>query len=329
MPAANEPALDLPRPRVYAIILDQAGDTAMDASEHMVSPGPARPAIVYFYLAVVVLSWSANWPLMKLAIGDIPPPLFVLLRLVGSLALIVPALMASGNGLLPQRGERLTLFWVGQAQVAGFLILSIVGLSIVPAGRAIVLAYTMPLWAIPVGLFLWPEPIGRKGLIGAAIGFAGLVLFMNPNLVDWHDPRTLFGNGALLLAAIAWTLGSCLYRRRAWRTPFWVQTAWQVAVSIVPVAALTYLSSDSGAIHWTATAIAIVVYNAAITTALGYFLWSKILSMMPAATAGQVMTLTPIGGFLLSTWLFGGTITAAIVASIALIVAGILVTLMP
>jgi drug/metabolite transporter (DMT)-like permease len=72
-----------------------------------------------------------------------------LLRLIGSLILIAPALLATRQPVLPARGERLTLFLVGQLQVAGFLICSIIGLAILPAGRAIVLAYTMPLWAIP------------------------------------------------------------------------------------------------------------------------------------------------------------------------------------
>lgn len=299
----------------------------MTTGEHAAPAKPALPGIVYVYLAIVVLSWAFNWPLMKLAIVDIPPPLFVLSRLIGSVVLILAPLIATRQGLIPERGERWGLFWVGQAQVAAFLILGIIGLSILPAGRAIVLAYTMPLWAIPIGLFLWPEPIGRKVLAGAAIGFAGLLLFMNPGLVDWGNPRILAGNAALLLAAIAWALGSCLYRRRAWRSPFWVQTAWQIVVSIPPVAALVLSGWDAGAIHWTGRALAIVVYNAVITTALGYFLWSKILSVMPAATAGQVMTLTPVGGFVLSTWLFGGAITPDVVISIVLIVAGIVVTL--
>jgi len=64
-----------------------------------------------------------------------------------------------------------------------------------------------------------------------------------------------------------------------------------------------------------------------VTTALGYFLWSKVLSMMPAALAGQVLTLTPIGGFVLSLLIFGGSLSADVVVSVALIVAGIFVTL--
>jgi drug/metabolite transporter (DMT)-like permease len=287
----------------------------------------ALPPLAFVYLGVMIASWAGNWPLMKLALGQVPPLLFVLLRLIGSLALIAPGLVATGQPLLPVRGERLRLFWVGQLQVAGFLICSIIGLAIVPAGRAIVLAYTMPLWAIPIGMLLWPEPLSRGQLIGAAIGFAGLVLFMNPGLVDWGNRLILAGNALLLLAAIFWALGSCLYRQRPWRSPFWVQTFWQLAVSTIPVAAIVLTAPSGGPVQWSPALLAILAYNCIVTTALGYFLWGKVLSMMPAATAGQVLTLTPIGGFVLSTLIFGGTITADVVLSIVLIVGGIVVTL--
>lgn len=291
------------------------------------APRSARvPPIAYLYLAIIVLTWAANWPLMKLAIGQVPPLEFVLLRLLGSLVLIAPALVAARQPLVPPPGERLVLFWVGELQVAGFLVCSIIGLSILPAGRAIVLAYTMPLWAIPIGLFIWPEPLGRAQLAGATIGFAGLVLFMNPGLVDWGDPRILLGNALLLLAAILWALGSCLYRRHVYRSPFWVQTFWQLAVSLVPVGAIVAMTGP-GPIRWSPVLVAIVVYNCVVTTALGYFFWGKVLSVMPAAMAGQVLTLTPIGGFALSLVIFGGRLGGDVAVSIVLIVAGIFVTL--
>jgi drug/metabolite transporter (DMT)-like permease len=191
--------------------------------------------VVFVYLGVMIVTWAGNWPLMKLALGQVPPLVFVLLRLIGSLALMGPAVLLARQSLLPVRGERLGLFWVGQLQVAGFLICSIIGLAIVPAGRAIVLAYTMPLWAIPIGLLLWREPLGRNQLAGAAVGFTGLVLFMNPALVDWRNGQVLAGNFLLLVAALAWALGSCLYRRRVWTSSFWVQTLWQLAVSSFPL----------------------------------------------------------------------------------------------
>src|SRR5438477_3226829 len=167
------------------------------------------PRIVYLYLAIIVVSWAGNWPLMKLALADAPPLVFVLLRLIGTLILLAPVLRAMGAPLVPLRGERLGLFWVGQFQVTGFLLFAIAGLSIEAPGRAIVLAYTFSLWAIPIGLLLGVERLGRFHLTGAAIGFAGLVLFMNPGLVDWTSGRALLGNAFLLLSAMTWALGSC------------------------------------------------------------------------------------------------------------------------
>src|ERR1044071_7668849 len=61
--------------------------------------GPAR--VIYFYLAVIVVSWAGNWPLMKLALADAPPLVFVLLRLIGTLLLMAPMLRALGARLMP------------------------------------------------------------------------------------------------------------------------------------------------------------------------------------------------------------------------------------
>jgi len=285
------------------------------------------PRIVYLYLAIIVVTWAGNWPLMKLALDDAPPLVFVLVRLIGTVVLLGPALHAMRVPLLPIPGERLGLFWVGQFQVAGFLLFAIVGLAIEAPGRAIVLAYTFSLWAIPIGLLLGVERLSRFHLIGAAIGFAGLVLFMNPGLVDWTSGRTLLGNVFLLLAAIAWALGSCLYRRRIWRTGFWTQTFWQLAVSAPVVLAFALPQMTGEPTHWSVSLVAILVYNWVVTTAIGYFLWALVLTAMPATTAGQVLALTPVGGFLLSTIIFGGAVTTDVVVSIGLIVAGIILTL--
>ena len=169
---------------------------------------------------------------MKLALADAPGPIFVLLRLVGTLALMGPMLAAMRAPLLPRRGERLGQFIVGQLQVAGFMIFSILRV-VDPAGRT---RDHPGLYDAALGdpdrAVVCPRT-GRAAarLVGAAVGFAGLLLFMNPGLVDWSDWRVLAGNAMLLLAAISWALGSVLYRRQAWRSSFWTQTFWQILVS--------------------------------------------------------------------------------------------------
>src|SRR6266404_3023621 len=204
---------------------------------------------------------------------------------------------------------------------------SIIGLSIVPPGRAIVLAYTMPLWAIPLGLGLSREVLSSGKLAGVTIGFAGLVLFMNPALIDWRDPRAVAGNLLLLLTAICWAAGSCLYQRHPWQSNFWAQTFWQLAVGAVTIIALAVVLEPDWSVDWSPGFVAILVYNWVVTTALGYLLWNKVLAMMSPVMAGQVLTLTPISGFFLSTMIFGGAVTVDVVASILLIAIGLVLTL--
>jgi drug/metabolite transporter (DMT)-like permease len=247
--------------------------------------------------------------------------------MAGSIALLAPILAVLRRPLLPVPRERLALFWVGLFQVSGFVVFSIIGLAIVAPGRAIVLAYTMPLWAIPLGLVLSREVLSPSKLAGATVGFAGLVLFMNPALVDWGDLREVAGNLFLLLAAICWAVGACLYGRRLWRSSFWVQTFWQLAAGAVTIVVPAVVLEPDWSIQWTPGFAAILAYNCIVTTVLGYFLWNKVLAVMPPAVAGQVLTLTPIIGFLLSGVIFGGAITADIVGGILLIAIGLVLTL--
>ena len=287
----------------------------------------ATPRLAYLYLGVMIATWAANWPLMRLALAHAEPMVFVSLRMSGSVAILAPIFAVLRRPLLPVPLERLALFWVGLFQVTGFVVFSIIGLAIVAPGRAIVLAYTMPLWAIPLGLVLSREMLSPGKLAGAAIGFAGLVLFMNPALVDWTDPREVAGNLFLLLAAICWAVGSCLYGRRSWRSSFWAQTFWQLAVGAITVVVPTVVFEPNWSVQWTPGFAAILIYNCIVTTALGYFLWNKVLAMMSPAVAGQVLTLTPIAGFLLSTLIFGGAITVDVVGGILLIAIGLVMTL--
>jgi drug/metabolite transporter (DMT)-like permease len=287
----------------------------------------ATPPSAYLYLGIMVATWASNWPLMRLALAHTEPVVFASMRMVGSVAVLAPVLAVLRRPLLPVATERLALFWVGLFQVTGFLVFSIIGLAIVAPGRAIVLAYTMPLWAIPLGLGLSREVMSPSKLAGATVGFAGLIVFMNPALVDWTDLREVTGNLFLLLAAVCWAIGSCLYGRRQWRSSFWAQTFWQLAVGALTIVVPAAILEPDWSVQWTPGFLAILAYNWIVTTALGYYLWNKVLAAMSPAVAGQVLTLTPISGFLLSTLIFGGAITLDIVAGILLIATGLVLTL--
>ncbi len=299
------------------------GTTALRASA-----GPGRPRLASIgYLVFIVLCWAGNWPLMKLVLGDIGPLSFAALRLIGAAATIGAILAARGERLLPQRGECGPLAWTGLLQIGCLFSLNMLGLQYVPPGRASVLVYTMPLWAILFGIWLARERPGRLALGGGLLGFVGLALFCGPSLVAWRQPRILLGNGELLLAAALWALGAVLYRRRRWQSGFWPQVFWQLLSAALPVSALAVALEGGRPIRWTAVLLATLAFNWLIGTGLAYWCWAKVLADMSAATAGQVVMLVPVIAFLISVAFFGESVTPRLLLSIALILLGVVLAL--
>src|SRR5829696_5413578 len=117
-------------------------------------------------LAGVVLAWGTNWPVTKMIVQDVPPLWATALRCMIAAAMLAPMLSA----------------------------LVAAGLQFVPAGRAIVLGYTTPLWvALGAAMFL-SEPITRRRAIGIGCGLAGLAVIFNPKTLTWGDRSALYGS---------------------------------------------------------------------------------------------------------------------------------------
>lgn len=282
--------------------------------------------LAYLQLALVVVLWGSNWPFMKVALADIAPLSFTALRLVGTTLILMVLSPLMGFPLLPVRGERLSIGGIGILQAGLFMVLTNFGLQFVPPGRAAVLAYTMQMWALPLGILLLGERPTLRKLLGALLTFAGVLAFFNPALIDWTDHEALFGYGLVIAASFSWALGATLFRRRVWRTPFWTQTFWQLAASMVFVAPLPVIAGDGSQINWSPTLLVILAYNWLAATGAGYFLWGRALVAMPASQAGQFVTLVPVTALGLSVVLTGEPITLGVLASAALIATGIMIT---
>src|SRR5271169_6187786 len=153
-------------------------------------------ALTVLYLDLTILLWGSNCPMLKLAVADAPPIAFTAARLLGSAAIIAILLLVWRRPLLPDRGERAMLAWSGFLQIGALLGANMIGLQFMQPGRAAVLTFTMPLWAIPLSVWLLHERPHPMKIVGGLVGFIGLAVFFDPTLVDWHDRGALLGNGA-------------------------------------------------------------------------------------------------------------------------------------
>ncbi len=193
----------------------------------------ALPPLGFLLLAGLTLFWGANWPAMKIAFTELPVWWFRAGCLwFGGLGLIVIARL-SGLSLRIPAVERGPLLVCALFNVVGWHLSSGYGISLMPAGRAAIIAFTMPVWASPLGGVLLDEAITKAKLIGLALGMGGLAVLIGPDLMVLETAP--LGALFMLMAAISWATGTVLLKRFHWSVPTTVLVGWQLIAGALPV----------------------------------------------------------------------------------------------
>lgn len=268
------------------------------------TPPVATRATAVTLLVLVILLWGVNWPVMKQVVGHMPPVTFVASRLLmGALSLVIFA-AAMRQLRLPSRADLPVILSVGGLQMGGFTLLVTIAVQYVPAGRAGILAYTTPLWVVPLAMIFLKEKVGWAKAGGLVVGLAGVAVLFNPAAFDWTQPPVLLGNGLLMLAALIWACNIVHVRRHRWvGTPLQL-APWQMmlAASIATVAAL--VTEDQTRIDWSGQLVVLLIYNGPIATAFCFWAMVTVNRALPAITTSLSVLGVPVVGLLSSAiWL--------------------------
>ena len=201
-------------------------------------------------------------------------------------------------------------------------------LQVVPAGRSSVLVYTMPIWvAVLLIVFFGIKP-RRNELVGLVLGFGGLIVLLNPAVVDWGSTGELLGSAALLLNAILWAAVTIHVRRHRWtQSPLDLQP-WQLLVALVPLAVAAIAVEHGQGIIWGPVTVFALLYSGPLATAFATWASQSITrSLGPQASATGFLAVPVVGLF--SGWLIlGESLGPLDVLGFALVLGGVGITAM-
>lgn len=277
----------------------------------------------YFLLALVIVVWGANWPVMKVGLQWMPPLTFAATRLVLGALTMFGVNAAMGQVALPERSDLPVVFGVGLMQMGGFLALVVIGLQYVPAGRSAILAYTTSLWVVPMAsLFLGERLLGLR-LIGFLLGIGGVVVLFNPLGFDWSDPQVIFGNALLLTAALLWAILIVTVRGRSMRGSPLSLAPWQFSIGALLLVPLALIMEWGQPIDWTAGLAAVLVYNGPVATAFGFWATITFTRALPAITTSLATLGVPVFGMALAAATLGEALTWTNLLGLALILTGL------
>ncbi len=279
----------------------------------------------YLLLAAVIVLWGANWPIMKIGIALIPPIWFASIRLLlGSLCLFA-LIGARGQLSLPERRDYPVLLSVGLLQLGVSLALIHVALGIVEAGRSAILAYTTPLWVIPLAIVVLGEKISLTKAFGLILGLAGVAVLFNPTELDFSDSALLLGNGYLIAAAMIGAISMVHVRHhRMIMAPLHI-IPWQMLIGGAVLAVSALLIEGLPDIKFSPTLFAVLAYNGPIASAFCFWAYLTVMRSLPVTSTTLGSLGVPVAGMLFSALTLGEVLSISKVSGLALISSGVVI----
>jgi drug/metabolite transporter (DMT)-like permease len=254
-------------------------------------------------LALLALFWGVNWPVMKIAVAEIPLLTFRSFCVVSGAVGLLGLAAARGEPLAIPRRLWPRVGWAALTNIGLWNLMIIIGVLLLPPGRASILGYTMAVWATVLGwIFLGEKPSARR-ILGVGLGICAMAILIGGDLVIVGQAP--WGALAMLVGAFSWAIGVVLMRAMPPELPTTAVTGWQM-VLVTPafiIGAIILEHDQWRPVGW--PAILATLYNMLISFNFCYLVWNAVVRMVPVAVSGVGSLAIPVVAVLSSMLLLG------------------------
>jgi drug/metabolite transporter (DMT)-like permease len=252
------------------------------------------PASILWVLVALTLGWGFNWPMMKLALTEIPVLSFRTVCLLGGAAGLFAIAAYARLPLRVPRGQWARLLLIALFNITVWNVCIVYGISYMSSGRAAILAYTMPLWSVPLSAWWLNERITGRRILGVGLGMGAMLLLISNEMQAVQ--AALRGTLLIMGGAISWAIGTVMMKRYPVDLPVTALTAWQLLLGGIPIyagALALELHSLRPLTLWPAVALA---YNVLIAFICCHWAWFKIVTTVPVGVSSLSTLMTPVVG---------------------------------
>jgi len=284
------------------------------------SPGSAVDWRAIGLLSTVSGIWGASYPLIKIAVAEVPPVTLATARITIAALLLCTVTMVKGtDALVPSVGWRSIAriaFW-GYACPYCLLAWSEQYIS---SGEAAILLASIPLLTV-IQRSSIVKRVGAMAVLQVLPGLCGVVLLIGPSAFR-HDGESIAGHVAALLAsasfARALNLTADLPRLPA--IPLAASLLTLAAAMLLPV---SLIIERPWLLSPTTKAILALLWLSLLGTAVALAVYLRLIAIAGAAFASLNNYLAPVSALVLSVLLLAEHISPMNIVSIVLIFASI------
>ncbi len=291
-------------------------------------------------LVIPPLTWAGNAVVGRMFAASVPPLQLNALRWLGALAILLPLgwrVLSTASRRAEIRVRWPALALLGALGVGAYNSLQYLALQTSTPINVTLIASSVPVWMLFIGILFYREPARRAQWIGAILSALGVfTVMLRGDLAQLAGLRFVPGDGWMLLAAVSWAFYSWQLARppaslQGPNRPAWT---WADFLLLQVLFGLLWSGMAAGAeswllpreIEWSSGLGWAIVFLAVGPSVLAYRCWGAGVAAAGPATAAFFANLTPLFAGLLSVTLLGETPRLYHAAAFALIVAGIVVS---
>jgi len=268
--------------------------------------------------------WGSSYLWIKIGVASLPPLTLIAGRLVFGAAFlaIVVAIARQELPRSPRMYGHLLVMAVVNIVIPFTLIT--VGEQSIDSALASILNATVPLTVIILApMFLPDERITLPKIAGLALGFAGVILLVAPDLVNLSD-SDLSGELMMIGSSIAYGVGNVYSRRNVHGLRPMIPALFQVsfaAAIVVPLALI--IDEPFSRVAAAPEALVAVVWLGILGSGVAYLCYFTVLQRWGATRTSMVAYLLPVVGIALGAMVLGEPVTLNRVLGAAMVIAGI------
>ena len=295
-------------------------------SSHATEPAKVNTKDLLLVL-IVTVSWGLNYPIMKFVVNSYPPSAFrAFTFIVGFVSIGIYAYF-KGISLSVISQERWPVFKLSMFNMVGWHLPMIYGVSMLNSGRAAIIGYTMPIWALLASALLYKQKINARSIVSIVLAMAAAVILALGSLEQWGNHP--MGVGVMVVAAITWGIGNAMVKHTVLALHGVALTFWALFIAFVFFVFVTLaFETDQWAwpnsLQWLA-----ILYGGVITFAVSYVAWFHVARKLSAVSSGLSIMLVPVFGVTGGALVLGESISVADISALFLILIAMAVVLTP
>jgi drug/metabolite transporter (DMT)-like permease len=254
-------------------------------------------------LVTLSFAWGLTWPAMKIALSDIPPFTMRSAGLaIGTVALYVLARLQGNNLGVKRRFTWVHVFVICLFNIVFFSMCTVFAQLYATTGRVAMLVYTMPIWASLMARVVLGERFTPTGTLALGLCCVGMAVLIYPLATHGVPIGILLALGG----AIGWAAGTIYMKWSNIDIDPVALSLWQGVIGFLILGACVPIFQDS--VHllnarW--DALVGLLLSGLLGSGLAYFLWYRVVQLVPAMTASLGVLSAPVIGVVSSAIVLG------------------------